>query len=202
MPNAKPAAALTPEELERRRAADRARYHAKREGQTVTGGRERKPTRKPASRSALKRNVASVLTMANLSAAGVLPAQLRPDLLTPDEIEVLATGIAVELEANPKLLAYFQKLAAASGPHMVMLAACAVVAAPRMARRNLLPIPAAHAVITAGTALVGGHAGGTPDLEPRTAPRGRGGHGIWQVDADGVAGETEEMAPLRSDQAG
>ena len=206
--NSVPRSSMTPEQLKAARAADADRYAAKKNG-AAPGGRERWPAARKPTRNQLVKNVAGVLSKVNMAAASWLPPQWRPDLLGSEEVEVLATGIAVELEANPQLLTWFSRLAAASGPHLVFASACAVIAAPRMARRNLIPIPMAQAVITAGTALVRGHAGGTREDLNGTAdvvawPAHGGGRGqrVGQVDANGVAGAQAEVSPRRADEAG
>jgi hypothetical protein len=195
---------MTAEQRAAKNARDRERRAQRAAGASVAGKPERKPSsaggrRKP-SHAELKRNTASVLMMANYALAGTLPRQYHADLLQPEEVDVLAAGIAAELHANPRVLAYFQKMAAASGPHMVMLAAAAVIAAPRLARRGVLPAPAAQAVMMAGTALVTGH-GNTADVEPRPAHGGGGGYGLGEVNSDGVAWEAEEVPHRGADEA-
>jgi hypothetical protein len=189
---------MTPEARAAKNARDRERRAQQRAGAVVPAKSERKPVgggrRKP-TQAELKRNAAAVLTMANMTLAGILPPAAMYDLLQPEEIEVLAAGLAAELQANPKILAYFHKMAQASGPHMVMLAACAVVAAPRLARRGMLPAPAAMAVQMAGTALVSGH-GNTADFQSGSAHERGGGHGLGEVYPDGMVGES---APVRVD---
>lgn len=151
---------MTPEQRAAKNARDRER-RAQRAAGTSISGRERAPsgpTRRKPSRAELRKQVESVLTLVNLGAAGILPSTYRPDLLDPAETHILAEAVAAELEANPKLLAYVQRMASTSGPHMVLLAALCVIAAPRLARRNMLPIPLAQAVMLAGNTLVSGSA--------------------------------------------
>lgn len=151
---------LTPEQRLAKNARDRERRAARASGSSISG-RERAPggpTRRKPSHAQIRTQVESVLTLVNLGAAGILPLHYRPDLLAPDETHLLAEAVAAELEANPKLLAYVQRAAAASGPHLVLLAALCVIAAPRLARRNMLPIPLAQAVMLAGSTLVSGSA--------------------------------------------
>jgi hypothetical protein len=76
--------------------------------------------------------------------------QVRPDWaedqLTPGELGELSYALTDELMSHERIVAWINK-AAGAGVHIKLAMVCASIALPRMARRGLLPVGIAEAMI-------------------------------------------------------
>lgn len=88
---------------------------------------------------------------------GMVIATMMPTLppLEPDEIELLAGGIAAEIEGNPKLAKWLAR-AAGIGPHAQLLRAVLLIAYPRLVQHGIIPIPGRSNPATAVSVETGG----------------------------------------------
>ena len=178
-------------------------------GSKKAGG-EHAPLRGTAKLSAAKqRNVKSllVLTVAGLDmgAARLVPQHwTAEDRLQQDETASLVKAIYAELESWPKVIEWIAA-AAEQGVHAQLGLAIAMVALPRLVRRNLVPADVAFAVLLATSQAGANQPQPQPDPVPVAAgadgqPDRHDGNG--QVYAGFVPGRDAPIHSGVSEQAG
>lgn len=108
----------------------------------------------------LTKDVKSILSMVNM---GLLGTGMVPmsDALTEDEQDLLARGIALELQQHPEWLTAISGALGQVSAHGALAAAILAIALPRMARRKMIPEEIA-VPLTGIVYLVGGSVSGAP----------------------------------------
>ncbi|MDE2040612.1 MAG: hypothetical protein KGJ45_11450 [Elusimicrobia bacterium] len=134
--------------------------------------RERKPKRSPAritrdQEKSLREGIQTVLVLGSMGAGMAWPNSWTPeDQFAPDEVEKLADALYNELALYPGVVHWLTTLDKA-GPHLVLAVTVLSIAAPRLARRNIIPSVAGMAL-----AGLGGLASGISAAAEGVAPGG------------------------------
>lgn len=159
-----------------------------------------KPTKKQ-----LAAEIAVGIQFAQGGIGAVIPFD-EDDVLTDQEVGMLARGIAAELLHYEGLLRWYLRLKAAGGPHAEFLAACFAIAAPRLAKRGILPDEIAMTIVFAGvslsdTANAASRTATAVSVAPRRTPNLDGSDGVREVEYASPSTDLPRPLAIDSDQA-